>query len=198
MIQRTATACLVLLTACGGKVSSEEEAEMAYLGLDRAVQRAMDLGFDGFSAADSANIDPQTGAGDESGTMTISGQIDQGASDNKGMRLDVVLEEYQDLVDLDEDEDSEVVVTYWTDAEEALPYFDLRLRNIPDGTFDGSFSGTFLMEGDLEGDVTIAVDIDGALQSDGADGTERAPGTVSVIGTAIGPGGGEFDIDITL
>jgi hypothetical protein len=188
---------LLACVACGSQVSSEEEAELAYLGLDGAIGRAMDLGFQGFNAADSANIDAQTGEGDESGTMTITGQIDQGASNNKGMRLFVGLEDYQDLVDLDDDESAEVVVTYWTDPEGEAPSFDLQLRGIPDGTLSGTLSGAFRMEGDLEGEVTIDVDIDGELQPAG-DGTERVPGTTSVIGTATGPGGGTFAIDLTL
>ncbi|TNE84962.1 MAG: hypothetical protein EP330_26515 [Deltaproteobacteria bacterium] len=198
MTHRLLLASLLITTACGSSVSSEEEAELAYLGLDGAISRAMDLGFQGFNAADSANIDAQTGNGDESGTMTITGQIDQGNSDNKGMRLFVALEEYQDLVDLDEDDSSEVSVTYWTDPEGELPTFDLQLRNIPTGTLEGTFAGTFQMEGDLEGDVVLDVDIAGSLQEDGSGGTEREPGTVTVVGTAVGPGGGEFAIDITL
>ena len=55
-----------VLAACGGgDVSSEQEAELSYLGLDSAIERAMDLGFAGFSAADSANIPEQVGNGDE-------------------------------------------------------------------------------------------------------------------------------------
>lgn len=189
---------VLVLTACnGGAVSSDEEAEYAYLGLDGAIARAMDLGFQGFNAADSANIPAQTGEGDETGTMTVSGKVDQGASDNKGMRLDVALDEYQDYIDLDEDEDREIVVTYWTD-DGNLPYFDLQLKDIPTGTLSGSFSGFFEMEGDLEGEVELSVQIDGDLQDNGSGGAERAPGTTSVTGTATGPGGGTYDIDITL
>jgi hypothetical protein len=188
----------LLLAACGGSVSSEEEAELAYIGLDGAIERAMDLGFDGFNAADSANIPGQVGQGDESGTMTVNGQVDQGSSDNKGMRLTVALDEYQDVVDVDPEDDSEVVVTYWTDAEAELPVLNLSLRNIPDGTITGDFSGTFQMEGDLEGDVTLDVTLEGEIESDGGGGTQRAAGTITVTGTAQGPGGGSFDIDITL
>lgn len=197
MTRTIPTMSLLACVACGSQVSSEEEAELAYLGLDGAIARAMDLGFQGFNAADTANIDPQTGSGDESGSMVITGQIDQGASDNKGMRLYLSLEEYQDVVDLDEEDGSEIFVTYWTDPEGELPSFDLQLRGIPDGTLSGTLVGAFRMEGDLEGEVTLDVDIDGTLQPVGTDGTERAPGT-TVVGTATGPGGGTFDIDITL
>jgi len=189
---------MILVGCSGGAVSSEQEAELAYLGLDRALSRAMDLGFDGFNAASSANIPEQVGSGDESGKMTINGQADQGASDNKGMRLTVALEEYQDLVDVDTDDSSDVSITYWTDPESALPTFDLSLRGIPDGTFEGSFAGTVQMEGDLEGDVVLDVSVAGQLESDGATGTQRAAGTVTVSGTAVGPGGGTYTIDLSL
>ena len=49
--------------------------------------------------ASSANIPEQTGAGELSGTMTISGQVDQGASANKGMRLEMSLAgDYADVI----------------------------------------------------------------------------------------------------
>jgi len=51
----------------------------------------MQLGFDGFNSASSANIATQTAAGAKSGTLTVTGQVDQGASANKGMRLQVAL-----------------------------------------------------------------------------------------------------------
>jgi hypothetical protein len=60
------------------------------------VGKAMDLGFAGFNAATSANISPQKTSGTVKGSLTITGQVDQGASANKGMRLQVKLEDYQD------------------------------------------------------------------------------------------------------
>ncbi|MCK6505250.1 hypothetical protein L6R53_17930 [Myxococcota bacterium] len=69
---------------------------MAYLGPDGALIQGMELGFDGFHAASSANIDPQSADGDVSGTLTVTGQVDQGSSDNKGLRLELSLEEYID------------------------------------------------------------------------------------------------------
>lgn len=195
---------LLLLAACNGSgVSSDEEAELAYLGLDTALVKAMVLGFDGFNAADSANIAPQSTSGDVSGTLTVSGQVDQGASDNKGMRLELVLEGYSDHVDLDldgedEDDDREFSVTYWTDADEGLPAFDLQLKDMPDGTLSGTLAGAFDMRGDLEGRVTLALTLDGTIEDDGLGGTQRVDGATTVSGRATGPGGGVYEIDVEI
>src|SRR5688572_6436470 len=68
-------------------VDSDEEARRAYLGLDESIAKALPLGFDGYNAASNANIPPQSTTGDAAGTLTVTGQVDKGASDNKGMRL---------------------------------------------------------------------------------------------------------------
>ena len=83
---------------------------MAYLGLDPSVDKAITLGFAGFNAASSANISPQSADGGVSGTMTVTGQVDQGTSANKGMRLADALSNYSD----------DGHVTYNTDSN-ALP-----------------------------------------------------------------------------
>jgi hypothetical protein len=178
-------------------VTSDEEAELAYLGLDRAVSRAMDLGLQGFSLASSANIATQTGSGDVSGTMTVDGQVDQGASANKGLRLDVTVEDYADLEDLDPDDDEEedLFVEYHSLSPATV---DLQLRGIPDGTLEGTFLGTFGMEGDLEGEVTLDVTISGPLEDDGAGGTRRVVGETVVVGTATNDGDGRYEIDVRL
>jgi hypothetical protein len=185
----------LLLAGCAGKVSSDREAELAYLGLDTAVSRALTLGLQGFSQASSANIDAQTDDGDVSGTMTVTGQVDQGSSDNKGLRLDVALEEYADVTDLDDDEDVEVVITYDTDPDD-LPYADLQLRDMPDGTLSGTFAGVFLMSGDLEGPVELSLTIEGPTESDGADGVQRVEGETEIVGTATNEAGGTYEIDV--
>lgn len=197
---RTATLLipLSLMLGCSSGVSSDEEAELAYLGLSKAVQNGMDLGFDGFNAADSANIPEQQTVGDISGTMLVSGQVDQGVSDNKGMRLVLALDEYSDFVDLDSDEDREISITYWTDPEVALPTLQLQLRGIPDGTFEGALVGSFGMDGDLEGEVALSVQLAGGLESDDAGGTRREPGSTTIIGTARGPSGRVYDVDLSL
>src|SRR5689334_21944964 len=79
---------LAALGGCGGSaVSSSADAAKAYLGLDQSIDKAITLGFAGFNSAQSANISPQTANGTKSGTLTVTGQVDQGTSANKGMRL---------------------------------------------------------------------------------------------------------------
>jgi hypothetical protein len=196
---------LVLLTAfivvpacnCGG-VNSEDEARIAYLGLDQVVVRGLALGFDGFNAADSANIPTQSADGDESGDITVAGQVDQGNSDNKGMRLDVTLSEYSDgtIDDPETDEEEELAITY--DTADAGPMrLEMNLRDIPDGTITGTFAGTVRMEGDLQGDLDVDLAFDGLIESDGSGGTQREEGTTEVTGTATSPSG-EYEIDTTI
>lgn len=187
---------LLTLFACTDTVSSDREAELAYLGLDLAVEKALGLGLDGFNAASSANIPPQTAAGEHSGQLTVSGQVDQGASDNKGLRLDLTLEAYADDADLDDDEDTDLLVTYDTDAEEGLPALDLQLRDIPDGTLTGTFIGSFFMSDDLEGEVVLNVNIDGLIEEDSDGGVRRVAGETTIVGTATNASDGVYEIDL--
>lgn len=202
---------LLLGAACGGDddegVDSDEEARRAYLGLDLSIEKSLDMGMDGFNAADSANIPIQSGVGDEGGTIVITGQADQGSSDNKGLRLDVDMVDYTDglvIIDVDEDgeeeddDDLELEITYNTDPA-ALPHLELSLRNIPDGTIEGTLLGTYDMEGDLEGTVTLQLSLSGEIEDDGDGGISRVVGSMSVIGTATrGDGDGVYDIDLTI
>lgn len=179
---------VVSLSACGGGVGSSEDAERAYLGLDGSIDKAMQLGFDGFNAASSANIDPQSTTGDETGTLTISGKVDQGASSNKTMTLDEALVDYSD----------DGLLTYDT-TPGALPVLDLKLSKIPDGTISGTLAGAFQMSGELEGAVTLSLSIAGELQPNAIDPAlvERKPGTTHVTGTAVSDYG-TYDVDVTL
>lgn len=179
---------LWMLLACK-QVDSPEEAALAYTGLDGAVSRALALGLQGFNAASSANIDAQEDAGDTSGTMTVTGQVDQGASDNKGLRLDVALADYSDTLGDDDEPD----VVYDTDTPAAL---DLQLRDIPDGTLTGTLNGDFAMDGVLQGVVSLALTLDGAIEDDGAGGTQRVEGSTHVTGTATSDYGG-YEVDVT-
>jgi hypothetical protein len=97
---------VVLVASCGSSVQSEEDARKAYLGLDPSIDKAIGLGFDGFNSASSANITPQTADGGVRGTMTVTGQVDQGTSANKGMRLFDALDNYSD----------DGLITYQTNA----------------------------------------------------------------------------------
>ena len=140
--------------ACGD-VGSEEDARIAYLGVDNVVTKALALGFAGFNAASSANIPAQSDDGDESGTIDVTGQVDQGASANKGMRLQVALADYSDgSIDDPQTEDSvEKIAIVYATADGAPLALDLQLRDIPTGTLTGTLAGTVTMSGDIEGDL---------------------------------------------
>lgn len=189
----------VAVVGCGDDddIDSDTEARHAYLGFDRAIDRAINLGFDGFNAASSANIPDQQDAGDVAGTMTVSGQVDQGASANKEMRLLLELVDYADAQVDDPTTDDfveQIEVTYDTD-ETALPALDLSLRDIPDGTFTGTLTGTFFVSGDLEAEAVFALSLSGGLQDDGGD-VVREPGTLSITGTVTSRDG-TYDVDVT-
>src|SRR5438309_1340383 len=88
---------ILLLAACGtNEANSVEAARTTYLSLDASIDKAINLGFDGFNSASSANISPQTAAGTSTGTLTVTGQVDQGSSANKGMRLFTAYATYSD------------------------------------------------------------------------------------------------------
>ena len=172
---------------CGSSgVSSDEDARRAYEGLDDSIDRAITLGLQGFNAATSANIAPQTTNGAKTGTITVSGQVDQGASTNKTMNLIEELKDYSD--------DGEI--TYNTD--ETLPVLSMKLSKIPTGTLEGSLDGRFTMAGALDGDLTLSLTFTGELQPSPADESEveRKPGTTHITGTATS-GDGRYTVDLT-
>ena len=193
---RGAVFALLALGACADDdIDSEQEARRAYVGLDGSIAKSLTLGFAGFNAASSANIPPQMTAGIESGTLVITGQVDQGSSANKGMRLRVGMVGYTDGVVVLDDENIEI--TYDTDLDPASqPYLQLSLKNIPTGTLTGTLTGTYHMTGDIIGDATLDLTFAGTLQADGA-GVMRAPGTTTVTGTAVS-GEGTYDVSLTL
>jgi hypothetical protein len=181
------------LVACGpaetGDVNNEASARLAYLGLDAAVGRAIQLGFDGFNAASNANIPEQSEAGDLGGMMVVGGQVDAGASNNKGMRLQVTLkDDYADVV-LEGDR-----MVIYNGGPAAL---DMNFKGLPDADLTGTMMGTFVMAGDLAGDVTLNVSIVGKTMAGPGGEIVRVPGTVVVTGTATS-GYGTFNIDVKL
>ena len=177
-----AAVLVVSAVACSEEgVDSDEEARRAYLGLDLSIEKSLELGFDGFNSASSANISPQTADGDLSGTLTITGQVDQGSSDNKGMRLRVGMVDYSD---------GKVVV-------DEQPYLQLSLRNIPNGTLEGTLTGTYHVTGDIEGDVTVNLTMSGTIQDDGTGKVVRVPGSTHITGTATS-GDGTYEVDVTI
>jgi hypothetical protein len=183
-----ATITALALAGCGDDgVSSTEDAERAYKGLDSSIDQAIQLGFDGFNAASNASIPPQTGNGTMTGTMTISGKVDQGSSDNKTMTLDEALAKYS----------NDGKLTYDT-TDGSLPVIDMKLSKIPTGTIAGSLNGAYTISGELEGTVTLNLTFTGDLQAKAGDDTkiERKPGTTHILGTADSPYG-VYDVDIT-
>jgi len=194
-------AALVVLfaafAACSGgsAVSDEESARLAYEGLDPSIDKILDLGFQGFNAASSANIPEQSTTGDVSGTLTINGQVDQGASDNKGMRLEPVLVNYSDGVFIvEEGEEDPVIEDIVYDSDGALAV-DLSMKGLPDAELTGTVVGTVFMTGGLQGPVTLNLAITGETEDDGTGTIQRKAGTVRITGTATSDYG-VFDVDI--
>lgn len=192
---RRVTLCLLVaaLASCGppdrGGVDDEASARLAYLGLDRAIDRAIDLGFAGFNAASNANIPEQSDAGELGGVMTVGGQVDQGNSDNKGMRLDVTLtEDYSDVV-----LEGEVAVVY-NGGPAAL---DMNFKGLPDADLSGTLGGTFTMTGDLVGTVQLDLSFTGATEEAPDGAIVRTAGTVHVTGTATSDYG-VYPVDVML
>jgi hypothetical protein len=182
---------------CGGDtVDSDEQARRAYLGLDPSIGESITLGFAGFNSANSANIAPQTSNGIEHGTLTITGQVDQGASNNKGMRLAVGMVMYDDGPFVVDTNNTKIDVVYATD-DAAKPALDMMLRNIPTGTLDGTLMGVYHLTGDLKGDVTLNLTFTANLADAGGGKVTRAAGTTHITGTAV-QGDGTYDVDVTL
>lgn len=173
------------LVGCGSTtVHSDVDAAKAYLGLDASIDRAITLGFDGFNSAQSANISPQTANGAMTGTLTVTGQVDQGASANKGMRLATEYTMYSD----------DGLTTYATDPA-ALPMLTLMLKNIPTGTFTGTLIGSVTMTGEEKGALMLNLTLSGNLQQGSGTTVERAPGTTHVTGTATSAAG-TYTVDL--
>lgn len=189
---------LVALSGCGKSLNSDEKARLAYIGLDKSVQKSLTLGFAGFNAASSANIPAQSGTGDARGTLTITGQVDQGTSNNKNLRLKIGMDAYSDGKAQIPGDDQAVSLTYATSADTASqPDLTLQLKNMPDGTYAGTLVGAFTMSGDLEGDVTINLTLSGQIQDDGTGKVVRKAGTTTITGTAVSPDG-TYQVNVSL
>jgi hypothetical protein len=202
------TSSLLLLvaiaaSACGSSgVSSDEEARRAYLGLEQSIPKAVNLGFDGYNMATSANIAPQSAAGDSAGMMTISGQVDQGASNNKTMRLYIAMVGYTDgTLHVDTSNGTvDVNLTYDTSTTvTSQPYLELKLSNVPTGAgtgnLMGSLTGTYDLHGDIEGSVDLALTLTGQIMSDGTGALAPVAGSTTVTGTAT-DGNGTYDVSL--
>jgi hypothetical protein len=195
---KLALLCFVLGACSSDTVSSDEQARRAYLGLDTSIAKSITLGFDGFNAAQSANIPPQMTNGDKAGTLTITGQVDQGSSANKGMRLLVGMVGYNDGPFEVDSAHHTYTVVYDTDTATATqPALTMQLKNIPSGTLDGTLMGTYHLTGSIKGDVTLDLTFSGTLMSGGNNTVVRVPGTTHVTGTAVS-GDGMYTVDVTI
>jgi hypothetical protein len=203
----TYAALLVLSIGCGGDdaVDSDEQARRAYLGLDKAIGKAITLGFQGFNAASSANIAPQMTTGAKAGTITVTGQVDQGSSANKGMRLDVGMVGYDDgPFEINTDHDT-IEVKYDTDTDMTKqPYLAMQLKGIPTGTLDATLdsgstmTGVFKLSGDLRGTLTLMLTISGTLMGTSDADVARVAGSTTVTGTATNSDGGSYMISLMI
>lgn len=177
----------VLGVACADDVSSDAEARQAYLALDPIVSQALDLGFQGFGAASSANIDPQTAAGAKGGSITVTGKVDQGSSDNKNMDLRLHLAAWT----------ADAAITFATPTDAALqPKLMLSLKKLPDADLTGTLVGDFAMTGSLEKPVSLNLTLTGKTMADANGKVVRKPGSMHVTGTATA-GGSTFAVDVT-
>ena len=180
------TSLLLLVAACGtNAVTSPDDARKAYLGLDASIDKAIQLGFDGFNSASSANISPQTASGTKAGTLIVTGQVDQGTSSNKGMRLFTDYEAYSD----------DGLLTYQADTT-ALPALNMQLKNIPTGTLSGTLVGTVTMSGTYKGTLALNLTFNGTLQAGPGNTVQRQPGTTHTTGTATSTYG-TYNVDVT-
>ena len=190
---------LCALAGCPGTVNNDDSARIAYIGLDQVVVRGLALGFAGFNAASSANIPAQSDEGDASGSIGVTGQVDQGSSDNKGMRLEAALNDYSDGP-VDDPETTDVQESYdltYTTSDGAALNLEINLRDIPNGTLSGTLGGDVAMDGDIVGDVTVDLSFDGVIIETSSGGTVREEGSTEVTGT-VTAGGTAFDVDTTI
>ena len=187
------------------EVDSDEQARRAYLGLDKSIEKSLNLGFQGFNAAQSATIDPQMMPGEAAGMLTINSKVDQGSSDNKGMRLNVAMASYDDGNIVINDDGDTIHIVYDTAADVAAqPYLNLKLNNVPTGTLEGTLdansamTGVYQLSGDIEGELTLNLTINGMLMAGSNNTVLRVPGSTHVVGTATNSDGGVYNIDLTL
>ncbi len=189
-----------LFTACSdsNNINSDEEARRAYFGLDASIGKSITLGFAGFNSASSANISPQAGVGISAGTLIVTGQVDQGSSNNKGMRLKVGMAGYTDGKLVVDGKQLDFNITYDTSPDVTLqPALTMSLKGIPTGTLDGTLIGDYTMSGDLKGTARLDLTFTGKLMDGGGGKVVRVPGMTHVTGTADN-GDGMFLVDLTL
>jgi hypothetical protein len=193
-------AAAIAVAACGapnGSVTDDEQARRAYAGVDRSVEKAINLGLAGYGSSSSANIAPQMTTGDAAGTLEVRGQVSRGtgSSGNSEMRLLTTYTAYSDPVSLADG--GTLRVTYAGPLPGAAD-LNMSLRNIPDGTFSGTLVRSLTMTGDLTGEVALNLQFSGRLRpaSGMPDRVERVPGATTITGTATSRYG-TFSVNVT-
>jgi hypothetical protein len=164
-------------------------AQTAYLGVDAALVRAIDISLSSIEETmTTPNIPPQTLGGMAHGSLTIKGQVDQGQSVDKTIRADTAFSGFSD----------DGFVVYDTDPAQA-PLLALDLRDLPYGTYSGTWDGVFTMSGGLQHTMTVKLTITGQVQPVGTveiTGFTRVPYSTSISGTAVSDYG-TYDVGFT-
>src|SRR5262245_53525385 len=116
--------------SCGddNSINSNEQARRAYLGLDKSVSKCLALGFQGYNAATNANIPTEMSNGDATGTVGVSGHVDQGNPGQVNMGLSVAMTMYSDGIIVVDNKGTQIMVTYATDMA-AQPTLSLKLNS---------------------------------------------------------------------
>lgn len=193
-----AFALLLTASSCGddSAVNSNEQARRAYLGLDKSVSKCLALGFQGYNAATNANIPMQMTTGDASGTLAVSGHVDQGNPGQVTMSLSVAMTMYSDGKFAVDNKPTLIMVTYATNTA-AQPALSLKLNSSSGNTLTGSLMGDYTMSGDLTGKVTLNLQISGTF-SGTAPNVTRVAGSTHVTGTATNSIGGTYMVDVMI
>ncbi len=190
--------CIALAGCTSTSVDSDEQARRAYLGLDKSISKSLDLGFQGYDAATSANIAQQTTTGDDGGMLAINGKVDQGNPSQATMSLEVGMTSYTDGKIVVDNNGDTISVTYDTSTDvTAQPSLGLKLNASAGDTLDGTLMGDYTMSGDLGGTVTLDVTISGTFTGTGTT-VERVAGSTTVMGTVVNSSGGMYSIDVML
>src|SRR2546429_1114911 len=116
--------------SCGSSnsINSDEQARRAYLGLDKSVSKCLALGFQGYNAATNANIPTEMATGDATGTMSVSGHVDQGNPSQVSMGLSIDMTIYSDGRFVVDDKGNTITVTYATNSA-SPPSLSLKLNS---------------------------------------------------------------------
>lgn len=193
-----ALSCLMFAACSDNSVNSNEQARRAYLGLDKSVSKALELGFKGYNAASSANIPPEMTTGDAGGMLTITGKVDQGNPNQASMDLDVGMVKYTDGKVVIDDQNHTVSITYDTSTTVTMqPLLSLKLNASAGNTLSGTLMGDYVMSGDLKGTVTLDLTISGTFSGSGTN-IQRVAGSTTVTGTAVNSSGGMYQVKVTI